>query len=98
MDHDRHHAGRGYGGAGTTAVSFDIPLKEAPGAIPLIPAPTEKAEEEGIFPTPLAGCTGNVTKPGAEKGNLCIFAREEANVSARKIYRGMGGRSFTGLP
>lgn len=68
----------------TTAVSFGIPLVEAPAAVHLIPAPTESG---GVvtFPTPPGGCTGNVSSPGAEKGNLCVFAREELNLYKEKI-------------
>ncbi len=60
-------------------VSFGIPLAEAP--VPhLIPAPSEEELSKGEFPVPPAGCTGNFERPGAEKGNLCVFAGEEHNV------------------
>lgn len=56
--------------------SFSVPLSEAP--VPhFIPAPSAEERAEGKFPTPPSGCTGNVEKPGAEKGNLCVFAGEE---------------------
>jgi hypothetical protein len=64
------------------AVSFDIPLAVAPAAVHLIPAPTSVEEEKGEFPKPPTGCTGNFTNPGAEGGNLCVFAREESNLIA----------------
>lgn len=47
-------------------------------ALPLSSAPTThfiRPEEE---PLP-SGCTGSVEEPGAEPGNLCVFAKEEAN-------------------
>jgi hypothetical protein len=62
-----------------TSVSFGIPLKEAP-EVSYIPAPTEKEEEKGEFPTPPFGCTGNVDEPGAEAGHLCVFSRFEHNI------------------
>jgi hypothetical protein len=49
-------------------VSFGIPLTEAP-------ATHYIKVGEG---TP-GGCTGNVANPGAEKGNLCVFASQEVN-------------------
>jgi hypothetical protein len=76
--------GEGFEGIISTGVSFGIPLAAAP--IPhLVRAPTQEEEEKGEFPTPPEGCTGNVTKPGAEAGNLCVFAREEANLGSEKI-------------
>jgi hypothetical protein len=69
----------------TAGVSFGIPLAEAPAAVHLIPAPTSEEEGKGEFPKPPAGCTGNVSSPGAEKGNLCVFAREEHNLTHKKI-------------
>jgi hypothetical protein len=52
-------------------VSFVIPLTRAP-TVHYIKMATES---NGVpaFPTPPAGCTGNVEEPGAEPGNLCIF-------------------------
>jgi hypothetical protein len=57
------------GGIVVSSVSFGIPLKEAPLPVYI------RAKEE----TP-AGCTGNVEDPGAGKGHLCVFAREENNI------------------
>ncbi len=76
--------GTGLEGWLSDAVSFDIPLAVAPGAVHLIPAPTESG---GVvtYPTPPSGCTGNVTNPGAAKGNLCVFAHEEYNVEIKEI-------------
>jgi hypothetical protein len=51
------------------SVSFGIPLEEEPVTHYI------KAKEA----TP-AGCTGNVEEPGAEKGNLCIFASREHDI------------------
>jgi Collagen triple helix repeat (20 copies) len=66
-------------GVVSSFVSFGIPLAEAP--VPhLIPAPTEEELTKGEFPAPPSGCTGNFERPGAEKGNLCVFASEERNV------------------
>jgi hypothetical protein len=89
-------AGSGLEGTASTAVSFDIPLAAAP-APHLIPAPTEAEEEKGEFPTPPAGCTGNVSKPGAAPGNLCVFARESRNVGSEKICAA-GEAGQAGLP
>lgn len=61
-------------------VSFDIPLKIAPEKVQIIQAPTAEEKAKHEFPTPPAGCTGNVEEPGAEKGNLCIFTQEAVNV------------------
>lgn len=65
-------------GSASTAVSFGIPLAAA--ATPLyIKAPTPEEEAKKEFPTPPAGCTGNVEEPGAEPGHACVFARFEHN-------------------
>jgi hypothetical protein len=69
------------GPAGATSISFVIPLakalsnsgcleKKAPCQVHYIPAKT----------TAPAGCSGTVTAPKAESGNLCIFASFEQNV------------------
>ena len=72
--------------------SFSIPLPEAP--VPhFIPAPSSEERTKDEFPTPPLGCTGNVEKPGAEGGNLCIFAGEEGNVHFKKICAGGGKES-----
>lgn len=63
------------------AVSFVVPLSAAPGTVHYIKAPTEEEKEHGEFPATPAGCTGNVENPGAEDGNLCVFAEEESNVA-----------------
>jgi hypothetical protein len=55
-------------GSAATAISFNIPL--AASAKPIY----VKAGEE----TP-PGCAGNVKEPGAEAGNLCVFAAMEFN-------------------
>lgn len=56
-------------GGASTAVGFGIPLAVAPEAV--------KYVKEGEA-TP-AGCTGDVTNPGAEPGHLCVFAAFEFN-------------------
>jgi hypothetical protein len=63
------------------AISYNVPLAMAP-KVQYIKAPTEEEVEKGEFPTPPAGCTGNVTEPGAEKGNLCVFAKTEGNAKS----------------
>jgi Collagen triple helix repeat (20 copies) len=60
-------------------ISFVIPLKFAPASVHLI-VRTLTEEENEEFPTPPSGCTGNVTNPGAESGNLCVFAKEYKHV------------------
>jgi Collagen triple helix repeat (20 copies) len=65
-------------GSATDSVSFGLPLAAAP--IPAyISPPTKEEEEKHEFPNPPAGCTGNVTNPGAEPGHLCVFARNQIN-------------------
>lgn len=51
-----------------SSVSFGIPLAKAP-----LP---HYIRSGGTTP---AGCTGNVEEPGAEEGNLCVFAKDELN-------------------
>ncbi len=60
----------------STTVSFDIPLSSAPVKHFI------KATE-----TPPKGCTGTVTEPGAEKGNVCIF--EDQNENTEEKYLGV---------
>jgi hypothetical protein len=71
-------------GIRSDSVSFNIPLKEAP-TPHVVPAPTKEEEEKHEFPQPPAGCAGNYEKPRAEKGNLCLFARERLNVANFKV-------------
>ncbi len=56
-------------GSASTTISFGIPLADAPDPVYV------KAGETTAPP----GCTGNVEKPGAEQGHLCIFAAFENN-------------------
>jgi collagen triple helix repeat protein len=63
-------------GTAAGAVSFALPLGEAPTAH-FIP--------EGE--TPPAGCTGTLEDPGAESGNLCIFGETEINVKTEGVGR-----------
>jgi hypothetical protein len=68
-------------GVAATTIDFGIPLVAAP--VPIyVKAPTEEEVAKHEFPTPPAGCTGNVDEPGAEPGNLCVFAIEEVNVNS----------------
>jgi hypothetical protein len=60
---------------GSSAISFTIPL--AKGVLPHLVGP-EEGEGEPNENLP-AGCLGNYTTPGAEKGNLCAFAQTEEN-------------------
>lgn len=53
-----------------STVSFGIPLAEAPA--------THYVKAGEATPT---GCTGSVSNPGAEPGNLCVFATFEVNSS-----------------
>jgi hypothetical protein len=57
-----------------SSVSFAFPLKEAP-----IKHYIRVGEADP------AGCTGEVEDPGAEKGNLCIFATHEENTLTQFI-------------
>jgi hypothetical protein len=51
-----------------SSVSFAFPLREAP-----------VKHYIRVGEAPPHGCTGSAEDPGAEKGNLCIFATEEEN-------------------
>jgi hypothetical protein len=51
-----------------SGVSFAFPLKEAP-----------VKHYIRVGEAPPVGCTGNAEDPGAEKGNLCVFAVMEEN-------------------
>jgi hypothetical protein len=55
----------------SASISFNIPLKEAPAVHVIKPEAT-----------PPAGCSGTVTEPQAEPGNLCVFTTFEQNVKA----------------
>lgn len=79
-----HGGGIFAGGAQFTTISFALPLEKAP-AVAFIKAPTEAEEENNEFPVPPAGCKGNVEKPEAESGHLCIFARVEVNAEGPTI-------------
>ncbi len=63
-------------GSASTAVSFVIPLPAAP---------TQHYIKVGENPPP--GCVGNVKEPGAEEGNLCVFAAGEDNNQHPAICR-----------
>jgi hypothetical protein len=63
-----------FGTAGIDSISFPIPIAE-----PIESANFHKIEPPTLgaggweYPTPPAGCGGNVNEPSAEAGNLCIF-------------------------
>lgn len=57
--------------------SFTVPLKEALNGEHVHYVKVEEA-------TP-SGCTGNVEEPGAEPGNLCVFASQEEGATAAGI-------------
>jgi hypothetical protein len=60
----------------SSSISFGIPLASAPTAVHYI-APGE------VIP---AGCLGSVESPGAEEGNLCVFANNETNAQAFNAF------------
>jgi hypothetical protein len=69
--------GEGFAVTGVTyALPVELALKETPEAQHYI---KEKEWQENKDP---AGCTGKAFNPGAEPGNLCVFAEEEVNVSS----------------
>ncbi len=75
-----------------TGVSFALPLSSEPRVVYI------KAGEE-----PPEGCSGSASEPGAEEGNLCVFAETEedllaANVSLRGSPAKTIGFVITGLP
>lgn len=61
----------GRDGASVSAISFPVPLAQAPTAVHYI---------EFGQSTP-SGCLGNVFNPGASPGNLCVFEGRAFNVS-----------------
>jgi hypothetical protein len=76
-------AGAGFGeaafpeagvGQALAAVSFALPLSAAP--------ISHYVKEEEATPS---GCTGNVHEPGAQPGNLCVFAETEVNVGTSGV-------------
>jgi hypothetical protein len=60
-----------YNGVATTSVSYDFPLSGKP-----------EAHFIKVGEAPPAGCAGSVKEPGAEEGNLCVFAAVEVNTPA----------------
>jgi hypothetical protein len=97
-------AGSGYGDEGSpnagvgiaiAAVSYAVPLSAMPHLIYI----DEQEVEEEITP---AGCTGNAKEPGADPGNLCIFAETETNISPEQsvegnLVSGVSGFRVTGF-
>jgi hypothetical protein len=86
----------GAGAEDGTSVSFALPLSAEPrvGKVHYINehekewtinGTTHEPEEV----TPAAGCTGNVAEPGAEAGNLCVFAKRESNAGHSEIGPGV---------
>jgi hypothetical protein len=64
-------------------ITFPFPLSAAP-TVNYIPVGG---------PTP-AGCSGDVTNPGAAPGNLCIFAGYSFNTAAHTTYDPVTGSNF----
>jgi hypothetical protein len=95
-----HPSGAGLiSGSASTAISFNIPLAAATTAV-YVKAPTVEEVENHEFPTPPAGCTGNVEEPGAEEGHLCVFGAIELNnnsdphiCAAFKAFSCLGGEA-----
>jgi hypothetical protein len=86
------------------SVSFALPLSANP-VKHYIRAPTEAEKEVSKFPPPPAGCTGNVEEPGAQPGNLCVFALTEENTETEISgiwlpvvlgFEGIGTEGFRG--
>jgi hypothetical protein len=59
------------GQGASASISFNIPLAAAP---------NEHYIKVGA--TLPSGCTGSVAEPGAEEGNLCVFAKQETNIGS----------------
>jgi hypothetical protein len=77
-----HVPGSGLEGLARTAVSFGIPLKQAPTAHFIRSTGKEaffneatSTEEEREQPE----CPGNAAEPAANQGNLCVYAQFESN-------------------
>jgi hypothetical protein len=68
-------------GKATTGVSF---------ALPVAGEPTTHYIKVGESPLP-TGCTGTINEPGAEPGNLCVFAENEENLFLEKASIGLRG-------
>jgi hypothetical protein len=91
-----HHWVAGEGIIAYVALSFPIPLAEGKNAEPHYIGPGEG--EGGPKANLPAGCKGNVEKPQAEKGNLCVFANvsQSAEFAAFRDA-GSDAESETGL-
>jgi Collagen triple helix repeat (20 copies) len=85
-----HWAASGFGEAGYPEATSGVAAGAVSYALPLGALPAEHYIPEGVTVLP-SGCTGSVIDPGAEPGNLCVFAESEFNVSEKG--RGISGES-----
>lgn len=69
-----------YHGVASTAVSFAFPINFFPESSNNT---LHYVNHEGVTPP---GCTGSVEEPGADPGNLCIFAKVELNVESSSQF------------
>jgi len=82
------------GQPGSSAISFTIPLKAAPEAH-YIGTKEELAGEPKESPAIKEGkCKGNPEEPEAASGNLCVFAKEEANATEYLVFKTIPVRFF----
>ena len=81
-----------YYAGGSASAGFDLAVTEMAFVYPLAAAPTGHFIMSGD-PTP-AGCTGDVSNPGASAGHLCVFEQNSTNAGVRNI-NGPGGDGTT---
>jgi Collagen triple helix repeat (20 copies) len=81
-----HAAGGGeIEGGFNTAVSFDIPLAEAPTPHYINANKKEPILNAGVYEEVTSSeCEGSAANPTASPGNLCVYARQETNVRKQK--------------
>jgi hypothetical protein len=72
---------------GASSISFNIPLETAP-AVHIIREGTPEANDP-------EGCSGTVSAPIAEPGNLCIFTWQEKNVAPEEGPEEPGYREYS---
>lgn len=77
--------GHPYFGVAGAAVSYALPLGEQGAGLGVVAHYIDEEEvEHGVMPE---GCTGSAVDPGAEPGNLCVFAESEINVGTENISK-----------
>jgi hypothetical protein len=76
-------------GIATTGVTYALPVE--------LPEGKEHYFKVDEAASPGSGCTGKEHNPGAEPGNLCVFAESETNVSPGRFPIANGRPSYGNL-